>query len=129
MTDKTVSAVLEIKNKKGLHARAAAAFVKAIEDLDAEVTVERIGQKVNGCSIMGLMMLAAAKGTTILVTCAGNQAKEALDALTLLIDGDGRIVDNAYPRNNAAGGIFDALNPRSLAANPRQIAADPAAEL
>ena len=84
MTDKTVSAVLEIKNKKGLHARAAAAFVKAIEDLDAEVTVERIGQKVNGCSIMGLM--AAAKGTTILVTCAGNQAKEALDALTLLID-------------------------------------------
>jgi len=85
MTDKTVSAVLEIKNKKGLHARAAA-FVKAIEDLDAEVTVERIGQKVNGCSIMGLMMLAAAKGTTISVTCAGNQAKEALDALTLLID-------------------------------------------
>lgn len=87
MTDKTVSAVLEIKNKKGLHARARpAAFVKAIEDLDAEVTVERIGQKVNGCSIMGLMMLAAAKGTTISVTCAGNQAKEALDALTLLID-------------------------------------------
>ena len=129
MTDKTVSAVLEIKNKKGLHARAAAAFVKTIEDLDAEVTVERIGQKVNGCSIMGLMMLAAAKGTTISVTCAGNQAKEALDALTLLIDGDGRIVDNAYPRNNAAGGVFDALNPRSLAANPRQIAADPAAEL
>ena len=82
MTDKTVSAVLEIKNKKGLHARAAAAFV----NLDAEVTVERIGQKVNGCSIMGLMMLAAAKGTTISVTCAGNQAKEALDALTLLID-------------------------------------------
>ena len=63
MTDKTVSAVLEIKNKKGLHARAAAAFVKAIEDLDAEVTVERIGQKVNGCSIMGLMMLAAANGS------------------------------------------------------------------
>ena len=60
--------------------------IKAIEDLDAEVTVERIGQKVNGCSIMGLMMLAAAKGTTISVTCAGNQAKEALDALTLLID-------------------------------------------
>ena len=88
MTDKTVSAVLEIKNKKGGNSlvRAAAAFVKAIEDLDAEVTVERIGQKVNGCSIMGLMMLAAAKGTTISVTCAGNQAKEALDALTLLID-------------------------------------------
>ena len=81
MSEKTVSAVLEIKNKKGLHARAAAAFVKAIEDLDADVTVERIGQKVNGCSIMGLMMLAAAKGTTISVTCEGNQAQEALDAL------------------------------------------------
>lgn len=86
MTNETVSAVLEIKNKKGLHARAAAAFVKTIEEMDAEVTVERIGQKVSGCSIMGLMMLAAAKGTTITVTCAGNQAKQALDSLTLLID-------------------------------------------
>ena len=86
MTDKTVSAVLEIKNKKGLHARAAAAFVKAIEDLDAEVTVERIGQKVNGCSIMGLMMLAAAKGTTIHVKTSGNQAKEMMEALEKLLD-------------------------------------------
>lgn len=86
MTNETVSAVLEIKNKKGLHARAAAAFVKTIEEMDAEVTVERIGQKVSGCSIMGLMMLAAAKGTTITVTCAGNQAKQALESLTLLID-------------------------------------------
>ena len=86
MTDKTVSAVLEIKNKKGLHARAAAAFVKAIEDLDAEVTVERIGQKVNGCSIMGLMMLAAAKGTTIHVKTSGNQAKEVMEALEKLLD-------------------------------------------
>lgn len=85
MTDKTVSAVLEIKNKKGLHARAAAAFVKAIEDLDAEVTVERIGQKVNGCSIMGLMMLAAAKGTTIDVKTSGNQAQEALHAIRELV--------------------------------------------
>lgn len=86
MTDKTVSAVLEIKNKKGLHARAAAAFVKAIEDLDAEVTVERIGQKVNGCSIMGLMMLAAAKGTTISVTCSRQSGQGTLVRLPLLID-------------------------------------------
>ena len=77
---------LEIQNKKGLHARAAAAFVKTIEDMDAEVTVERIGQTVSGCSIMGLMMLAAAKGTTIDVTAKGNQAKEALDALTNLVN-------------------------------------------
>ena len=86
MSDDTYAKDLEIKNKKGLHAGAAAAFVKTVEPFDAEVEVERIGQCVNGCSIMGLMMLAAAKGTTISVTCAGNQAKEALDALTLLID-------------------------------------------
>ncbi len=86
MTENSYSATLEIQNRKGLHARAAAAFVKAIEDLDAKVTVERIGQQVNGTSIMGLMMLAAAKGTTINVTCSGNQAKEAMDALTLLIN-------------------------------------------
>ena len=86
MTEETFSAELEIQNKKGLHARAAAAFVKAIEDLDAEVSVERIGQCVSGCSIMGLMMLAAAKGTTISVTATGKQAKEALEALTKLIN-------------------------------------------
>lgn len=86
MTDNTYFATLEIQNRKGLHARAAAAFVKTIENLDADVTVERIGQTVSGCSIMGLMMLAAAKGTTIDITCKGNQAKEAMDALTNLIN-------------------------------------------
>ncbi len=77
---------LQIQNRKGLHARAAAAFVKTIEKMDAQVKVERIGQEVDGCSIMGLMMLAAAKGTTIKVTCSGKQAKEAMDALTTLIN-------------------------------------------
>ncbi len=82
----SLSAELTIQNIKGLHARAAASFVKSIEDLDAEVTVERIGQEVSGCSIMGLMMLAAAKGTTIKVTCSGPQAQEAMDTLTTLIN-------------------------------------------
>ena len=82
----TISVELEIINERGLHARAAASFVKTIDGLNADVQVERLGQVVDGNSIMGLMMLAAAKGTTISVTCAGNQAKEALDALTLLID-------------------------------------------
>lgn len=77
---------LEIKNKKGLHARAAAAFVKAIEPFEAEVEVERIGQCVNGCSIMGLMMLAASKGTTIRVKTSGRQAKEAMEALVKLLE-------------------------------------------
>ena len=81
-----LSAELTIQNIKGLHARAAAAFVKSIENLDAEVKVERIGQEVDGCSIMGLMMLAAAKGTTIKVSCSGPQAKEALETLTTLIN-------------------------------------------
>ena len=80
MSDKIVKD-LEIKNIKGLHARAAAAFVKTLEPFDAQVEVERIGQCVNGCSIMGLMMLAASKGTTIKVSASGNQAKDALDAL------------------------------------------------
>ena len=86
MANDILCSSLIIQNRKGLHARAAAAFVKAIENFDAEITVERIGQEVNGCSIMGLMMLAAAKGTTIKVTCSGAQAQEALDALTTLIN-------------------------------------------
>ncbi len=77
---------MEIKNIKGLHARAAAAFVKTVEPFDAVVEVERIGQCVNGCSIMGLMMLAAAKGTTIHVKASGPQAKEVVAALQQLLD-------------------------------------------
>ena len=77
---------LEIKNIKGLHARAAAAFVKTVESFDAEVEVERLGQQVSGRSIMGLMMLAAAKGTTIKVSTTGNQAKEVMEAITSLVN-------------------------------------------
>ena len=85
MSDKIVKD-LEIKNSKGLHARAAAAFVKTLEPFDAKIEVERIGQCVNGCSIMGLMMLAASKGTTIKVSASGDQAAEALEALEKLIN-------------------------------------------
>ncbi len=77
---------LEIKNIKGLHARAAAAFVKTVEPYDAQVEVERIGQCVNGRSIMGLMMLAASKGTTIKVSASGKQAQEVMNALENLLD-------------------------------------------
>ena len=85
MSDKLVKD-LEIKNIKGLHARAAAAFVKTLEPFNAQVEVERIGQCVSGCSIMGLMMLAASKGTTIKVSASGDQAAEALEALEKLIN-------------------------------------------
>ena len=81
-----VSVDLEIKNQKGLHARAAAAFVKCAEQFDADVSVERIGQEVSGCSIMGLMMLAAAKGTIIHVHAKGNQAQEAIEAISNLVN-------------------------------------------
>lgn len=77
---------LEIKNKKGLHARAAAAFVKTVEPFDANVEVERIGQTVSGCSIMGLMMLAASKGTSIKVTCSGKDAEAVMNALEELLN-------------------------------------------
>lgn len=77
---------LEIQNRKGLHARAAAAFVKVAESFDATIEVERIGQTVSGCSIMGLMMLAAAKGTTIKVTADGNQAEAAIKAVSKLVN-------------------------------------------
>ena len=86
MTEEVITKDLEIKNKKGLHARAAAAFVKTVEPFDAKVEVERIGQCVSGCSIMGLMMLAAAKGTTIHVKASGKQAKEVMAALEELLN-------------------------------------------
>ena len=77
-----------IPNIKGLHARASAQFVKCAEQFDAGVQVTREGQSVLGTSIMGLMMLAAAQGNTILIECEGAQAKQGLDALlTLVRDG------------------------------------------
>lgn len=81
-----LSQELEIKNLRGLHARAAAAFVKTAENFDAEIEVERLGQQVSGRSIMGLMMLAAAKGTTIKVSISGNQAQAAMEAIAALVN-------------------------------------------
>ncbi len=86
MSDEKLSVDFEIQNKKGLHARAAAAFVKTIENLDAKVEVEKSGQIVEGCSIMGLMMLAASKGSIINVSASGKEAKKALALLTELIN-------------------------------------------
>ncbi len=76
---------LEITNRRGLHARASAKFVKCVEQFDAEVTVSHDGQSVPGTSILGLMMLAAYTGTTIKVAAEGQQAKAVLDAITALL--------------------------------------------
>ncbi len=77
---------LLIQNKRGLHARAAARFVKLTERYDAMVAVEKDGETVSGTSILGLMMLGAATGTTISISAEGSDAKAALDALETLIN-------------------------------------------
>jgi phosphocarrier protein HPr len=73
-------------NKKGLHARASAKFVRCAEEYDAAVTVTKDGQSVGGTSIMGLMMLAAGPGTTIRIEAKGKQAEAALTALRGLVE-------------------------------------------
>jgi phosphocarrier protein HPr len=76
---------LLIINKRGLHARASAKFVQTVETFDATITVSKDGTTVGGNSIMGLMMLAASPGCSVLVTASGNQASEALEALDQLV--------------------------------------------
>jgi phosphocarrier protein len=76
---------IPIINQKGLHARASAKFVQMVEKFDADVRVARCGETVGGTSIMGLMMLAAAPGTSITVEAVGRQAAEVMAALEQLI--------------------------------------------
>src|SRR6516225_6815488 len=78
-------AEVTIVNKRGLHARASAAFVKTAEQYDAEIYVTKDGQTVNGGSIMGLLMLGASPGSIILIETEGPEAEEALEALTALV--------------------------------------------
>jgi phosphocarrier protein len=75
-----------IANRRGLHARAAAKFVKLAATFNAQVTVGHRGTEVSGISIMGLMMLAAAPGCSIEISAQGADAQAALDALTDLVD-------------------------------------------
>ncbi|HMB48303.1 MAG TPA: HPr family phosphocarrier protein [Afifellaceae bacterium] len=79
--------MLTICNRRGLHARASAKFVKCAEQFASQITVSRDGQSVGGTSIMGLMMLAAAPGCTIEVSAEGPDAGDALKALTELVEG------------------------------------------
>jgi phosphocarrier protein HPr len=76
---------LTILNRKGLHARASARFVRTAECFDASITVVKDGTSVSGSSIMGLMMLGAGPGSTILVQVTGKQAREALEAIEELV--------------------------------------------
>ncbi|MEM9138843.1 MAG: HPr family phosphocarrier protein [Pseudomonadota bacterium] len=76
---------LDIVNEKGLHARASAKFVETVEAFEARAEVSRDGQTVGGDSIMGLLMLAAAKGSCIDVACEGPDAEALIQALTDLV--------------------------------------------
>ena len=78
--------LVRITNKRGLHARAAAKFVTLAERFGASVDVVRDGQEVSARSIMGLMMLGAGPGSEIELRAEGWDAKEALDALTALVE-------------------------------------------
>jgi len=80
------SRTLEIRNRRGLHARASAKFVNLASQLPAEVIVEKDGNRVTGTSIMGLMMLGAAMGDTIVIHCDGDGCGEALDQLAAMVE-------------------------------------------
>ncbi len=81
------SRILEITNRRGLHARASAKFVNLAAELPAKIEVEKDGNRVCGTSIMGLMMLGAAMGDTITIYCEGEGSEDALERLSLLVTG------------------------------------------
>jgi len=81
-----VSREVLITNKRGLHARASAKFVNMASELDAKIEVEKDGSRVCGTSIMGLMMLGAAMGDTVVIHVEGVSAEEALEKLAALVE-------------------------------------------
>jgi phosphocarrier protein HPr len=80
------SSSVQITNQRGLHARASARFVNLASEIDAVIEVEKDGHRVCGTSIMGLMMLGAANGDTILIHVEGEQAEQALGRLVALVE-------------------------------------------
>ncbi len=81
-----VESAAKIQNRLGLHARAAALFVRTANLFNSEVTLEKDGIEVNGKSIMGIMMLAAAKGSDVLIRAQGPDEGQAVEAIKNLID-------------------------------------------
>ena len=77
---------IEIINKLGMHARAAAKFVKLATSFDSKIDIQKDSRRVNAKSIMGVMMLAASKGSTITIHADGRDAEKSLDALEQLIN-------------------------------------------
>ena len=85
MTNDTVNMQLKILNEKGLHARAAAKFVELVDTFDVSLVVKKDDLEASGDSIMGLLMLAASRGTEIELVASGLEAAETLSALSDLI--------------------------------------------
>lgn len=81
-----VSREVRVSNQRGLHARASAKFVNLASELDARIDVEKDGHKVCGTSIMGLMMLGAAMGDSIIIHCDGPYSEQALQKLVELVE-------------------------------------------
>jgi phosphocarrier protein len=85
MTEHSVEQRMQVMNELGMHARAATKFVQTANKYQCAVTVEKDGQTVNGKSIMGVLMLVAAKGSWISVRCEGPDAQPAIEALATLV--------------------------------------------
>jgi len=81
-----VSRIVEVRNRRGLHARASAKFVTMASQIDAAIEVEKDGNKVCGTSIMGLMMLGAAMGDSITISATGIGAEQAVEQLAALVE-------------------------------------------
>lgn len=86
MTNDTINMRLKILNEKGLHARAAAKFVELVDTFDVSLVVKKDNLEASGDSIMGLLMLAASRGTEIELVASGLEAAESLSALSDLIN-------------------------------------------
>jgi phosphocarrier protein len=82
-----VSRQVAITNQRGLHARASAKFVNLASQIDAKIEVEKDGHRVCGTSIMGLMMLGAAMGDSVVIHVEGDQAEASLEKLVELVEG------------------------------------------
>ena len=88
--DKKISAQrkIVIKNKSGLHARPAALFVQIANKFDSDITVKKGSKEINGKSIMGILMLAAGKGSTVILKIVGSDAQEAMGELEKVLSGE-----------------------------------------
>ena len=85
----TAERSITIKNKQGLHARPAALFVQIANKYNCDITIQKGKQKINGKSIMGIMMLEAGAGSKIVITAIGEDAEEAVNELETLLLSDG----------------------------------------